>query len=672
MHNAQKRLTQLKQLIRQHDYRYYVLDAPIISDAEYDKLFLELETLEKKHPEFITSDSPTQRVSGFPAKAFAKVTHVVPMLSLQKAFTAEEIIAFDTRIQKLLDKNNIEYSCEPKLDGIAVSLRYDKGVLTQASTRGDGWIGEDITTNIRTLKMVPLQLQGDDFPIHLEVRGEVYISKKNFLAINEKAEKEGQKLFVNPRNAAAGSLRQLDPKITAERSLEIFCYGVGQESDGELPKYHDAMLDALKRWGLRVCESPVRKTVTGASACLAYYEYMLKQRNQLPYEIDGVVYKVNSKDDQTILGFVSRAPRWAMTHKFPAQEENTQIQSIEFQVGRTGILTPVARLNPIFVGGATVSNATLHNMDEIARKDIHIGDTVVVRRAGDVIPEIVSVVPEKRPKNAASVNLPKHCPVCGADVIRPEGESAARCTGGLFCLAQRKEGIKHFASRKALDIRGLGDKLIEQLVDEQLIHTVADIYRLTKEQLIALERMAEKSADNLLSAIEKSKKTTLAKFIYALGIRDVGETTAQHLADFFTELSKLMHADETLLQTIPDIGPIVSAHIQVFFKQSHNLEVIEQLQQVGVHWPAIKKSSHKPLGGKTYVLTGTLENITREQATEKLKALGARVSSSVSSQTTAVFAGENPGSKLQKAHDLKIPVLTESDLFKLIEEDSND
>lgn len=664
MHNAIKyRLNQLKTFLHEQNYRYYILNKPTVSDAEYDRYLLELQKLEAKYPELITTDSPTQRVGASPAKEFTKITHIAPMLSLENAFSADEVLAFDQRVRERLNKTQVIYHCEPKLDGIAVSLCYEKGIFTYAATRGDGFIGEDISLNIRTLNTIPLRLRGKDFPAVLEVRGEVYMPKASFNALNEKALKEGYKPFVNPRNAASGSLRQLDPTITASRTLNIFCYGVGK-ADG-LPDSHSEILALLQQWGLRVCPSPYAEIATGSEECLRYYQFMQEQRNQLPYEIDGVVYKVNSKAWQDILGFVSRAPRFALAHKFPAQEEHTQIKTVEFQVGRTGVLTPVARLEPIFVGGVTISNATLHNMDEITRKDIYIGDTVVIRRAGDVIPEVVTVLTEQRPLHAKPIILPSHCPVCGADVIKPAGEAAARCTGGLFCKAQRKEAIKHFASRKAMDIQGLGDKLIEQLVDIGILQNVADIYHLQKNALTALERMGEKSAENLLAAIAKSRATTLAKFIYALGIRDVGETTAHQLAESFGNLENLIKADQDRLQTIVDIGPIVSAHVFAFFRQAHNLAIIETLKQQGVHWPTINSAQNKPLAGKTYVLTGTLIHLTREQATEKLQQLGARVTNSVSQKTTAVIVGTESGSKLQKAKSLGIPVLNETDLLKL-------
>jgi DNA ligase (NAD+) len=665
--SIEKQLTQLRQIIEDHNYRYYALSNPSISDAKYDRLFRELQRLEAENPQLVTSDSPTQRVGASPLKNFAKITHSIPMLSLENAFDSEEVLEFDRRIRQQLKKNEIIYNCEPKLDGIAVTICYENGVLIRAATRGDGIVGEDITANIRTLNTVPLRLHGTGFPEKLEVRGEVYMSKMRFNVLNEKAIRDGQKPFVNPRNAAAGSLRQLDPKVTAARALEIFCYGVAISEEDALPSTHSEILDLLALWGLKVCSSPWRSVATDIQACLDYYHFMSEHRSQLPYEIDGVVYKVNSIVDQKLLGFVSRAPRWAVAHKFPAQEEITQIHTVEFQVSRTGVLTPVARLNPIFVGGATISNATLHNMDEIIRKDIRVGDTVVVRRAGDVIPEVVCALLDRRPTSASSITLPTHCPICGADVIKPEGEAAARCMGGLFCTAQRKEAIKHFASRKAMNIQGLGDKWIDQLVDSQLVKTVADIYGLQKSLLINLDRAGEKIITKLLTAIEKSKSTTLEKFIYALGIRDVGESTARQLAQFFGDLNALMKADGETLCLISDIGPIVSEHILTFFKQPHNLEVIQSLKNLGVHWSVSTEQFHKPLLGKIYVLTGTLIHFTRDQATEKLQFLGARVTSSVSKKTSGLIAGANPGSNLQKAKTLSIPVLSEQDLNQLLE-----
>lgn len=652
--------------INTHNYNYYVKDQPTIPDAEYDRLFRRLQELESAHPELIIPDSPTQRVGAAPLPAFEEVRHDVPMLSLGNAFTEEELHAFDKRIRdRLKTDDTIEYAVEPKLDGLAVSLLYEDGKLVRGATRGDGYTGENITQNIRTVKSVPLRLQGD-YPKVLEVRGEVFMSKAGFEKMNAEARERGAKVFANPRNAAAGSLRQLDSRITAARPLEVYCYSIGRIEGVEPPATQSEMLAALKRWGLRV--NPESKVVQGVEGCWRYYQDIGRKRDRLPYEIDGVVYKVNSLELQERLGFVSRAPRWAIAHKFPAQEELTTLQAVEFQVGRTGALTPVARLQPVSVGGVTVSNATLHNMDEIERKDVRVGDTVIIRRAGDVIPEVVSVVPERRPKGARKISLPKHCPVCGSDIVRAEGEAVARCTGGLYCPAQRKEAIKHFASRKALDIEGLGDKLVDQLVDQNHIRHVDDLFSLTQEQLSALERMGDKSAVNLIAALQKSKNTTLPRFIYALGIREVGEATAIALANHFGDLDKLMNADAEALQAVPDVGPVVAEHVATFFDQQHNREIVAKLVEAGIHWPRIKAASAtaKPLSGKTYVLTGTLVGMTREEAKEKLQLLGAKVAGSVSKSTTAVIAGENPGSKLAKAESLGVPVLDETGLMKLL------
>lgn len=667
--SIKQQIEQLRRAIEQHNYSYYVLDAPTIPDSEFDRLVRKLKELEDLHPEFITSDSPTQRVGIKPLSAFPEVRHEVAMLSLNNVFNEEELRAFHQRVCDRLHistDSDIEYVCEAKLDGLAVSLIYENGVLVQAATRGDGTTGEDVTQNIRTIQSAPLKLHGDKIPKLLEARGEVLISKKNFENLNKRAAQRNEKTFVNPRNAAAGSLRQLDPKITAERPLEIFFYYIARVQPDYGIHTHWQALQHLKQWGLRV--SKEIKLVKGIDGCMKFYHDLLKRREQLPYEIDGVVYKVNEYKLQEKLGFVSHAPRWAIAHKLPAQEELTEILAVEFQVGRTGAVTPVARLKPVFVGGATVSNATLHNMDEIERKDIRVHDTVIVRRAGDVIPEVVSVVLERRPKNAQKIVLPKHCPVCGADVERVEGEAAARCSGGLYCSAQRKEEIKHFASRKAMDIEGLGDKLVEQLVDKKLLKTVADIYYLDEHDLIPLERMAEKSAKNILEAIEKSKKTTLPRFLYALGIRDVGEVTAQQLANHFQTLDALMHASEEQLQQVQDVGPTVSEHIYTFFRQKHNREVIDKLLKAGVHWPTIEKRSSKDLylQGKTFVLTGSLESMTREQASDALQTLGAKVTNSVSAKTDYVVVGSEPGSKLQKAEKLGVKILDEKEFLKLL------
>ncbi|HEC06429.1 MAG TPA: NAD-dependent DNA ligase LigA [Thiolapillus brandeum] len=655
----------LRRQIDYHNYRYYVLDDPEIPDSEYDRLMRELQALEAAHPELITPDSPTQRVGAQPLKEFAEVRHAIPMLSLGNAFSDEEMADFDERVRKLLNVEQIEYSAEPKLDGLAISLRYEKGVLVQGATRGDGHRGEDVTSNVRTIGAIPLRLLGEGWPAVLEVRGEIFMPKKGFEELNRRARKKGEKTFANPRNAAAGSLRQLDPKITATRPLSFYAYGWGELSVEKLgDSYSDAMA-VIKEYGLPV--SPELKVVQGLQGCLDYFDAMARKRDSLDYEIDGVVFKVNDLQQQERLGFVSRAPRWAIARKFPAQEALTVVKDVEFQVGRTGAVTPVARLDPVEVGGVTVRNATLHNMDEVKKKDVHIGDTVYVRRAGDVIPEIVRVLPERRPKTAQEVVLPKHCPVCGSDVIKPEGEAVARCTGGLYCPAQRKEAIKHFASRRAMDIEGLGDKLVEQLVEQELIHDPADLYSLTRQQLMGLERMGEKSAQNLLDALERSKETTLAHFLYALGIREVGEATSQTLAQQFGSLEALEKASEEELQETPDIGPIVAAHIAAFFHQPHNREVIDKLLQAGIHWPAVETPSEEelPLKGKTFVLTGSLSR-PRSEIKVELQALGAKVTGSVSKNTDYVVAGEAAGSKLDKARDLGVTILDEDGLKILL------
>ncbi len=659
-----RRIEQLRDEIRHHNYRYYVLDRPEIPDAEYDRLLRELESLEAGHPELITPDSPTQRVGAEPLDAFGQVRHEVPMLSLGNALDDDELREFDRRVRDRLEVDAVEYSAEPKLDGLAVSLLYEDGVLARGATRGDGSVGEDITQNVRTLESVPLRLLGGGWPRRLEVRGEVFMSRKGFRDLNAQAEQAGQKTFANPRNAAAGSLRQLDAKITAARPLEIYIYGIGLVEGGRLPDRHSAILDRLKHWGLRVYAGIER--VDGLQGCERYFEKMGSQRDTLPFDIDGVVFKVDRIDQQKTLGFVSRAPRWAIARKFPAQEEMTRVLGIDVQVGRTGAITPVARLEPVFVGGVTVTNATLHNEDEVHRKDVRVGDTVIVRRAGDVIPEVVSVVEAKRPKNARRFVMPKKCPVCGSDVERVEGEAVARCTGGLYCEAQRKEAIKHFASRRAMDIAGLGDKLVEQLVDTQRIDDVADLYGLKAGDIAALEHMGEKSAANLIAALENSKRTTLERFLYALGIREVGEATARALALHFGDLDPLMKADPEALEAVRDIGPVVAQHIAHFFAQRHNRDVIAKLVRAGIEWEKTARPADQPLAGRTYVLTGTLASMTRDEATARLQALGAAVSGSVSKKTTAVIAGENAGSKFAKAESLGVPVLDEDALLKLI------
>lgn len=658
----------LHEQLNEHNYRYYILDDPSISDAEYDQLFQKLKKLETEYPALITSDSPTQRVGAKPLKEFSEVQHKVPMLSLENAFTEEDVFDFNQRVQERLNTTKeIEYTCEPKLDGLAVSVCYENGLLVQAATRGDGATGEDITENVRTIRMVPLQLRGSGFPKILEVRGEIYLPKSGFAELNARAEALGEKTFVNPRNAAAGSVRQLDPRITAKRPLAIFFYGVGFVEGGNLPEKHSEILHALSEWGLRT--NPEIKVVQGIEKCLSYHVSMGEKRSKLPYEIDGVVYKVNSLSLQERLGFVSRAPRWAIAHKFPAEEVTTLLEAVEFQVGRTGALTPVARLKPVFVGGVTISNATLHNMDEVHRKDIHIGDTVIVRRAGDVIPEVVGVVTQHRSKDLKKIKLPSSCPVCHSAIEQTEGEAVARCTGGLFCAAQRKEAIKHFSSRRAMDIEGLGDKLVDQLVATGNINTIADIYTLQLDQLADLERMGEKSAQNLLDAIEKSKKTSLARFLYSLGIREVGEATAKNLAHHYGEIEPIYSATEEELQSITDIGPVVSQHIVAFFAEKHNRDVIKKLLQAGIHWEKIQKSAKDlPLAGKTFVLTGALEIMSRDEAKDKLESLGAKVSGSVSSKTDYVVVGADAGSKLKKAKELGIKILDENEFIHFIKQ----
>ncbi|MGD9000578.1 MAG: NAD-dependent DNA ligase LigA [Granulosicoccaceae bacterium] len=663
-----KRVARLREQINHHNYLYYVLDNPEIPDAEYDRLLRELEQLEAEHPELITPDSPTQRVGAKPLKAFNEVRHEVPMLSLGNAFSQEEFTEFDRRCREGLGVDKIEYVAEPKLDGLAISLLYENGMLVRGATRGDGMSGEDVTQNVRTINAIPLKLTGKKIPKRLEVRGEVYLPLDGFKALNERQAEQGQKPFANPRNAAAGSLRQLDSKITASRPLTMYCYGVGVVEGASLPNTHAGVMAQLKDWGLRVSDEPA--VVKGTDQCLAYYNDILQRRDKLPYEIDGVVFKVNRRDQQDELGFVSRAPRWAIAWKFPAQEEMTVLEAIDVQVGRTGALTPVARLQPVSVGGVTVTNATLHNQDEIERKDVRVGDTVIVRRAGDVIPEVVSVVKSKRKKGARKFKMPNTCPVCGSDVIRPEGEAVARCTGGLYCAAQRKQSIKHFASRRAMDIEGLGDKLVDQLVDKEIVNDVADLYTLTVKQIAGLERMGEKSAHNLVDALEKSKATTLPRFIFALGIRDVGEATARSLAMHFGTLDKLLKATVEQLEDVPDVGPVVAQSIRSFDEQRHNRDVIKKLIKAGIHWQDIEvaPAGEQPLEGVTIVLTGSL-SAPRDEVKEQLQALGAKVSGSVSKKTGYVIAGADAGSKLAKAEQLGIPVLDEDDLQKILQGD---
>ncbi|WP_281648257.1 NAD-dependent DNA ligase LigA [Parendozoicomonas sp. Alg238-R29] len=667
----QNEIASLRGEIRLHNHRYYVLDDPSVPDAEYDRLLNRLKALEADNPELVTIDSPTQRVGATPLASFGQIRHELPMLSLDNAFSDDDMDDFNRRItDRLKATEDIEFACEPKLDGIAVSLLYEEGKLVRGATRGDGTTGEDITQNVRTIPSIPLTLLGEGWPVRLEVRGEIYMPRAGFEKLNEEARKKDEKTFVNPRNAAAGSLRQLDSRITATRPLEMCCYSAGLVEGGELPDVHGETLKCFKAWGLKI--NPEMEIVTGISACIAYYGKLADKRDSLPYEIDGIVYKVNNFALQEQLGFVARAPRWAIARKFPAQEEMTELVDVDFQVGRTGAITPVARLKPVFVGGVTVSNATLHNMDEVERLGVHIGDAVIIRRAGDVIPQVVRVVEERRPSSAKEIVLPEQCPICESEIERSEEEAVARCTGGLFCQAQRKEAIKHFSSRKALDIDGLGDKLVEQLVDKELIKTIADLFRLTVEQLVRLERMGEKSARNLLAALETSKKTTLARFIYSLGIREVGEATAASLASHYGDLPALLEVDEEALQEVDDVGPIVAKHIALFFRQAHNLEVIEQLRAVGVEWPVIevnKEAAAKlPLAGQTWVLTGTLSLMTRDQGKAYLQQLGAKVSGSVSAKTTGLVAGEKAGSKLTKAQGLDVPVKDEQAFLGMLKE----
>lgn len=661
-----ERAAQLRDLINRYNFLYYSADDPEVTDAEYDRLFAELKKLEADYPELITADSPTKRVGSAPLDKFTQVTHAMPMLSLDNVFDETELTAFN---QRVLDRLNtdavITYAAEPKLDGLAISIRYENGLLVQAATRGDGAVGEDVTENVRTIRNIPLKLHGKNVPQVVEIRGEIYMPKAGFEKLNQQRLANNEKLFVNPRNAAAGSLRQLDSSVTASRPLALFCYGLGELQGMERPSSHTEAMQIISEWGGAV--SPDTKQLKGVDECLEFLHQLGERRASLSYDIDGVVFKVDDSRLQERLGFVSRAPRWAIAYKFPAQEESTQVIDIEVQVGRTGALTPVARLQPVFVGGVTVSNATLHNEDEVRRKDVRIGDTVIIRRAGDVIPEVVQVVKDKRPANATEFVMPTHCPVCGAEVERVEGEAVARCSGGLFCGAQRKEAIKHFASRKALDIDGLGDKLVEQLVDAELIKDPADLFYLNKEQFSALERMGEKSAENLVNALEQAKNTRFARFLYALGIREVGEATARSLALHFVELDKLTAAKEDELIEIEDVGPVVAHHIYTFFQQTHNLDVIQRLLDAGVNWPEEKPVyADSVLAGKTIVLTGTLENLSRSEAKEKLLALGAKVAGSVSAKTDFVVAGRDAGSKLNKAQSLGIDVVDEATLIQWI------
>ncbi len=661
------RIEELREKISQANIDYYVLDESAIPDAEYDRMMQELLSIEKEYPKLVTKDSPTQRVGAKPLDSFSEVKHVVPMLSLNNAFDEDEMTAFDHRVREILGQNQVEYVGETKFDGLAVNLLYEGGLLTLAATRGDGTTGEDVTQNARTIRGIPLRLQGKTTPKRIEVRGEIYMTHQAFDRLNEKQKAKDERLFINPRNAAAGSMRQLDPRITADRQLSFFAYSTGQiEGDNLSPRItsHAEMLTRLKTFGLPVSLETI--VLKGLQACLLYYRAISKRRSSLDYDIDGVVFKVNDFKQQEVMGFVSRAPRWSIAYKFPPEEELTQVLDIEVQVGRTGALTPVARLEPVFVGGVTVTSATLHNEDEIKRKDVRVGDTVIVRRAGDVIPEVLKVVLERRPENTRAFKMPTKCPICDSDIEKEEGEAVIRCSGGLYCSAQQVQAIIHFASRRAMNIDGLGDKLIEQLVGKELIRNVSDLYGLQQTQLTCLERMAKKSASNIISALNNSKKTTLDRFLYALGIREVGDATARSLADHFGNLSAIQSATQEALEGVADVGPIVAKNIVTFFSQTHNQEVINNLLTAGVHWPDVEIKTEQPLQGKTFVITGTLKGMKREEVKQRLLALGAKVSGSVSRKTDYVIAGSDPGGKAEKARQLKIKILDERELFSLL------
>jgi DNA ligase (NAD+) len=666
-----QQLNSLKTNIADFNYQYYVLDNPNVPDAEYDRQMQALKAIENSYPELLSDDSPSQKVGDMPLPEFEQVEHEVPMLSLDNAFDEVSFMAFEKRMQdRLKSEVPISYSCEPKLDGLAVSLLYENGRLVRGATRGDGRVGENITANVRTIRNIPLLLRGDNYPTRLEVRGEVIMTLDGFAALNKSQAQDDRKVFVNPRNAAAGSLRQLDSRITATRPLLFFTYSLGlvENEQHPLADTHSARLSQLSEWGLPL--SKELDVAEGAQACLDYYRHIGDIRDSLNYDIDGVVFKADNIVLQQTLGFVARAPRWAIAHKFPAQEEMTKVLEVEFQVGRTGAITPVARLEPVFVGGVTVSNATLHNQDEIQRLGLKIGDTVIIRRAGDVIPQVVSVILNKRPDSALDIVFPTSCPVCNSAIEKLEDEVVARCTGGLFCAAQRKEAMKHFASRKAFDIDGLGVKIIEQLVDLELIKTPADFFNLELIQIANLDRMGEKSAANLIKSLEKSKRTTLAKFLYSLGIREVGEATAANLAAYFCELHKIIQADVEALQEVSDVGEIVAKHLVNFFAEEHNIQVIDALLEAGIHWPKIEKIAVEdlPLAGLIYVLTGSLQEMDRGEAKVKLQALGAKVAGSVSAKTSCVVAGEKAGSKLTKAQDLGVDIINEAQMLALFVE----
>ncbi|MBU9816449.1 NAD-dependent DNA ligase LigA [Rahnella sp. C60] len=673
MATIEEQINQLRTQLRHHEYQYHVLDAPEVPDAEYDRLMRELRELETAHPELVTADSPTQRVGAAPLSAFEQVRHQIPMLSLDNVFDEESYLAFYKRVQdRLKTSEPLTFCCELKLDGLAVSLLYENGELVQAATRGDGTTGENITANVRTIRAIPLRLHGDNIPARLEVRGEVFMPQPGFEAMNAEARRTGGKVFANPRNAAAGSLRQLDPRITARRPLTFFCYGVGLLEGGELPRSHLARLQQFRAWGLPVSDRV--RLCTGSDEVLAFYRQVEAERPLLGFDIDGVVVKIDSLDIQEALGFVARAPRWATAFKFPAQEQITRVKDVEFQVGRTGAITPVARLDPVLVAGVMVSNATLHNADEIERLGLRIGDTVIVRRAGDVIPQVVGVVLDERPQDAREVVFPTHCPVCHSDVERVEGEAVARCTAGLICGAQRKEALKHFVSRRALDVDGMGDKIIDQLVEKEYVKTPADLFRLTAGKLTGLDRMGPKSAQNVVTALEKAKETTLARFLYALGIREVGEATAANLAAHYGSVEALKAADIESLKSVQDVGDVVAKHVVNFLSEEHNQQVIDELlsPEINIHWPEVQvivpEEIGSPFAGKTVVLTGSLSILSRDEAKDRLTALGAKVSGSVSKKTDLVIAGEAAGSKLAKAQELGIEVIDEAEMIRLLGE----
>ena len=663
---AARRAAELRELLDRYNYRYHALDDPEVPDAEYDRLMVELRAIEAKYPRLLVENSPTQRVGAAPVAAFGAIRHRIAMLSLDNAFSEDDVRGFDRRIhERLEDERAIRYSAEPKLDGLAISAMFEKGVYVQGATRGDGETGEDITQNLRTIAGLPLKLRTTDAPRMLEVRGEVFMPRAGFERFNKESIARGEKPYVNPRNAAAGSLRQLDPRMTAARPLDVFMYGIGYVEDGDLPTQQGELLKRLRQWGFKIC--PQSRVVESIDGCLEYYREMAAARATLPYQIDGVVYKVDDFGLQRRLGFISRAPRWAVAHKFPAEEALTTVREIGFQIGRTGALTPVARLEPVFVGGVTVSNATLHNMDELTRKDVRVGDTVVIRRAGDVIPEVVRVLPERRIAGATLVELPAKCPVCGSPVVRETDQAIARCSGGRFCAAQRREEINHFASRRAMDIQGLGDKLVDQLVERDWVRSPADLFDLSATKLETLDRMGEKSAEKLQAAIAAAKRTTLARFLYALGIRDVGEATALGLAQHFGDFAALRRASAEEIQAVPDVGPVVAANVAAYFADRENQAIVDRLLATGISWPAqVKRAAGGGLAGRTFVLTGTLEKMTRDAAQEAITQRGGKVSSSVSKKTDFVVAGSDAGSKLTKARAMGIAVLDEKAFLELL------